>query len=71
MMMTRRTKSHWRAARWWEGKGNGRGQRGMLESWRTEKSCLSNKERVEERWSMEGKGRDVSWPVLWDEGGGA
>lgn len=69
--MTRRTKSHWRAARWWEGKGNGRVQRGMWESWRREESCLSNKERVEERGSMEGKGRDVSWAVLWDEGGGA
>lgn len=52
--------------RWWEGKGNGREQRDMWESWRMEENCLSNTEKVEERGSMEGRGRDVSWPVLWD-----
>jgi len=57
-------KSRWRGVRWWEGKGNGRVSRRMWES------RLNNKEKVEERWSMEGKGRDVLWAVLWDEGGG-
>lgn len=70
-MRMRMTKSRWRVVRWWEGKRNGRVSRRMWESWRKEESCSSNKEKVEERWSTEGKGRDVLRTVLWDERGGA
>lgn len=64
-------KSRRRVVRWWEGKRNGRVSRRMWESWRKEESCSSNKEKVEERWSTEGKGRDVLKAVPWGERGAA